>query len=202
MIGSLRGRLLHRGIGEVLVEVGGVGYRCTAGPATLAALADTGDEVFLHIHHHVREDAQTLFAFTTLDERLAFEALLGAHGVGPALALAILSVHPPLALQKLLADDDIASLCLVPGVGRKTAARLLIELKSSLDIPELGSATGGSGDRSGATTPTARAEVREALAGLGYSPEEVRDAIADLPDGDDPSELLRTALRSLAVVRR
>lgn len=202
MIGSLRGRLTHRTASEVLVEVGGVGYRCTVAPSTVLAMGEVGSDVFVHVHHHVREDAQTLFGFASLEERIAFEALIGAHGVGPALALAILSVHSPDALRKVLADDDVASLCLVPGVGKKTAARLLVELKSRLDVPDLdpvasalalnGSANGGA--------PSARSEVREALAGLGYGPEEVRDALAALPDADgaEAGALLKLALRSLA----
>ena len=96
MIGSLRGTLLDRWpSGEVLVEVAGVGYRVTITAATALDLGEPGQEVFLHIHHHRREDAETLYGFTTADERIVFEALLSAHGVGPALALAILGVHPP-----------------------------------------------------------------------------------------------------------
>jgi Holliday junction DNA helicase RuvA len=202
VIGSLRGRLLHRGAAEILVEVGGLGYRCSVSPATHAAVGDVGAEVFVHVHHHVREDAQTLYAFATIEERIAFEALLGAHGVGPALALAILSVHSPSALRRALADDDVAALCLVPGVGRKTAARLLVELKSRLDVPDLdpvGTAMAANGSAANGV-PSARHEVRDALAGLGYGPEEVRDALAALPDdaGDDASLLLKTALRTLA----
>ena len=206
MIGSLRGTLLHRGAAELLVEVGGVGYRCSVAPSTAVTVGELGGEVFLHVHHHVREDAQTLYAFASLEERICFEALLGAHGVGPALALAILSVHAPPALRQVLADDDVAALCLVPGVGRKTAARLLIELKTRLEVPELdGMAVIGSpSSTNGATAPpAARAEVREALTGLGYGPDEVREALAALPaDGpDDAAVLLRHALRALAVAR-
>lgn len=207
MIGSLRGRLLHRTASEVIVEVGGIGYRCTVAPSTLAGMGDVGDDVFVHVHHHVREDAQTLFGFATFEERLAFEALLGAHGVGPSLALAILSVHSPDALRRALADDDVAALCLVPGVGRKTAARLLIELKARLDVPDLDPAASaiaanGNGRGAGSARPSPLAEVREALAGLGYGPEEIGRAVAGLPtdhDGD-AGALLRVALRALAVV--
>ena len=203
MIGSLRGRLVHRGTDEVLVEVAGVGYRCTVSPSTVLALGGVGEDVFVHVHHHVREDAQTLYGFAAIEERIAFEALLGAHGVGPALALAILSVHSPDALRRALADDDVAALCLVPGVGRKTAARLLVELKSRLDVPDLDPvATAVAANGNGSAAPTPKAEVREALAGLGYGPDEVRDALAALPDDQhDPSALLRTALRSLATRR-
>jgi Holliday junction DNA helicase RuvA len=205
MIGSLRGTLLHRGASELLVEVGGLGYRCTVAPATAVTAGDVGDEVFLHVHHHVREDADTLYAFGTIEDRLTFEALLGAHGVGPALALAILSVHAPVALREIIAVDDVAALCLVPGVGRKTAARLLIELKSRLEVPELDEALTPAvvDGEPGTVASSARAEVRQALAGLGYGPDEARDALAALPDDapDDAAVLLRLALRSLAVAR-
>lgn len=196
MIGSLRGTLLARSItGEVLVEVGGVGYRVLAGPATAARLGDVDAEVFVWIHHHLREDTSTLYGFAARTERDTFEALLGAHGVGPALALAILSVHPPANLARLLADDDVAGLCLVPGVGKKTAARLLIELKSRLDV-DPGEGVHAGLDVAGGATTSARADVRDALAGLGYGPEEVAEATRELPDGD-PGDMLKEALRRL-----
>ncbi|MGH9244454.1 MAG: Holliday junction branch migration protein RuvA [Acidimicrobiales bacterium] len=200
MIGSLRGRLLDRSATEVLVEVGGVGYRVTVSPAGAVAVGDLGDEVFLHIHHHVREDTQTLYGFAGRDERVCFEALLGAHGVGPALALAILSVHAPDNLRRALAADDLDALCLVPGVGRKSAVRLLVELKASLALPDIESAAlasvaSGNGRRSD------RGEVREALTGLGYAPDEIRQAMLDLPDDGDPAVLLRQALRRMTVTR-
>ena len=203
-IGSLRGTLAERSpTGEVLVEVSGVGYRVQAGPLTAARLGDVGAEVFVWTHHHVREDAQSLFGFATRDERTCFEALIGAHGVGPALALAILSVHQPDALRRVLADDDVAALCLVPGVGKKTAARLLVELKSRLDLPD-GEPVAGGGQRQRrlAGQPAARADVRDALASLGYGADEIADAIRELPDGDDSGVLLKEALRQLASAGR
>jgi Holliday junction DNA helicase RuvA len=204
VIGSLRGRLLHRAVtGEVLVEVAGVGYRVQAGPATAARLGDLDAEVFVWTHHHVREDAETLYGFATRDERDAFEALLGAHGVGPALALAILSVHPPVNLARVLANDDAAALCLVPGVGKKTAARLLIELKARLDVPLGDGVPVDVGDGvapDGAASPSVRADVRDGLAGLGYGPEEIAEATRDLPEGD-AGDLLKEALRRLAGAR-
>jgi len=199
VIGSLRGRLLHRGAGEVLVEVAGVGYVVVTSPTTVVALGEVGDEVFVWIHHHVREDAETLYGFGSRDERVTFDALLGAHGVGPALALAILSIHAPAALARILAEDDVAALCLVPGVGRKTAARLLVELKSRLDIP-VGPvpATVGGGPVAVAGERSPTTDVREALAGLGYSADEIRSATAELvPDGD-AAAMLRAALQHLA----
>jgi len=150
--------------------------------------------VFLHVHHHIREADQTLYGFLERAERACFETLLSAHGVGPSLALAVLGVHGPAELARVLADDDLAALCLVPGVGKKTAARLLIELKNSLDLPIDGISVTGDGSRVGRT---ALSEVQEALGGLGYSPDEVRAVLVDL-GGDDPAALLREALQRLA----
>src|SRR5690606_26996645 len=169
-------------------------------------LGEPGDEVVVWVHHHVREDAEVLYGFATLDEKATFEALLGAHGVGPALALAILSVHGPPALARILAEDDVAALCLVPGVGKKTAARLLVELRSRLVVPDTVAVGGGAGAPGGngatAAPGSALADVREALAGLGYAPEEIRTALADLADDGDASGLPRRALRRLAAGRR
>lgn len=195
MIGSLRGTLLDRSLdGDVLIEVAGVGYRVTVAPTASPAVGEIGEDVFLWIHHHIREDAQTLYGFATREERVCFEALLGAHGVGPALALAILSVHGPGALREVIAAQDVSALCLVPGVGQKTAARLLVELQSRLDLPE-GDLTPAAGS---VAVGSARRDVTEALAGLGYGADEVRRVVEDLPEGE-PADLLREALRRLAV---
>src|SRR5690242_12544652 len=194
MIGSVRGTLLERGAGgEVLVEVGGVGYRAYVPLSSVPALA-VGAPTFLFTHLHVRDDAMVLYGFVTRDERDTFEALIGANGVGPKLALAILSVHSPNALRRALADDDLDALCLVPGVGKRTAQRLLVDLKARLAVPDLDLTTATPGG-----APSPRAEVREALAGLGYGPDEVRDALAQLPDDGTVEALLRDALRLLAV---
>jgi Holliday junction DNA helicase RuvA len=146
------------------------------------------------VHTHVREDAIVLYGFATRDQRRCFEALVGTHGVGPSLALAILSAHSPASLQRAVLADDIDALVLVPGVGRKTAARLLIDLKARIDLPDLGAepttaARGGAG---------VRAEVRAALAGLGYGPDEVRQVLQSVPAEGATEEVLRAALRELA----
>lgn len=203
MIGSLRGTLAERTPdGEVLIDVGGVGYRVHTGPATTARLGDIGAEVHVWIHHHVREDAQVLYGFASRDERMSFEALISAHGVGPALAQAILSVHEPTTLRRVLAEDDVSALCLVPGVGRKTAARLLVELKSRLAMPDhdVASAVAGAG-LNGSNGPSARSDVRDALAALGYGLDEITEATRDTPDGDDAAALVRDALRRLGARR-
>ncbi|MGH9264734.1 MAG: Holliday junction branch migration protein RuvA [Acidimicrobiales bacterium] len=196
MIGRLRGTLVHRSPrGEVMVDVGGVGYRISVSPATLVALGGIGDEVVVHTHLHVREDALTLFGFATADARDCFESLLGAHGVGPGLALAILSTHGPEDLRRVVFEGDLDSLTLVPGVGRKTAARLLLELKSRLDVPD-----GVDADVT-AANGSPRAEVRDALAALGYQPEEVRRAMGELPPDGDVTTLVRSALQVLGASR-
>ena len=209
MIGLLRGTLLDRSPrGEVTVEVGGVGYRATVAPTTLAALGEPGRTVVLHTHLHVREDALDLFGFASRDERDCFEALLGAHGVGPALALAILSVHRPDDLRRALDDGDLDALTLVPGVGRKTAARLMLELKSRLDLPygpdgpagDLAT-TAAATNGNGADARSARADLREALTTLGYGTDEVGAVLRELPAEGEVGELLRSALRLLAAAR-
>ena len=199
MIGSVRGTLLERlPSGEVLVEVSGIGYRVIVAPSTASSLGETGSKVFLYTHHHRREDAETLYGFPSSEQRMVFEALLSAHGVGPAMALGIMSVHSPAALVRVLANDDIDALCLVPGVGKKTAARLLIELKSKLDIPGLDLTAGSvSADGTGGGSSSV-ADVRSALTELGYGPEEVAEAVKELPDSSDTAELLRLALQRLA----
>jgi Holliday junction DNA helicase RuvA len=205
VIGLLRGPVVLRtGECEVIVDVGGVGYRVTVTPATAASLVagGTSAEVVLFVHTHVREDAIVLYGFVHDDERRCFEVLLGSHGVGPALALAIMGVFSPAALSTAVLEDDLDTLCTVPGVGRKTAARLLIELKSRLDLPDLSLDAAGlvtSGNRNGAqATRTARAEARAALNELGYGPDEIRGALDGLRDDVGVEEMLRLALRELA----
>jgi Holliday junction DNA helicase RuvA len=199
MIGSLRGTLLEKTLrGEVLVDVSGVGYRALVPTGTLASVGDVGGEVFVHTHLHVREDALTLYGFATREERICFEALLGAHGVGPTLALAVLSAHSPASLRQALADDDVDALTVVPGVGKKTAARLLLELKTRLDVPELEMALDGPTPAVGGD---GRGEVRAALASLGYGPDEVRAVLRELPAEGEVEDLLRHALKLLAAVR-
>jgi Holliday junction DNA helicase RuvA len=201
MIGLLRGAVALRSAeGEVIVDVGGVGYRVTVTPATAAALMTGGasKEATLFIHTHVREDAIVLYGFVHDDERRCFEVLLGSHGVGPALALAIMAVLSPASLSTAVLEDDLETLCTVPGVGRKTAARLLIELKSRLDLPDLSLDLPGSASGATRTTRTSRSEARAALSELGYAAEEIRGALDGLRDDVGVEEMLRLALRELA----
>ena len=193
MIGSLRGSVLERNTdGSVLLEVGGVGYLVTVSNRVLAEL-EPGTPVFLYVHHHIREEAQTLYGFTSRDDRSTFQALISTHGIGSALAVAILATHPPAALFDVVSSNDVAALTLVPGIGKKTAERLIIELRDRLSVPML--------DTGGAGSVSIVADVRDALASLGYGTDEIRDVLREVPTGGDSSTLLRDALKMLGARR-
>jgi Holliday junction DNA helicase RuvA len=194
MIGSLRGIVLERtGDTTVLLEVGGVGYFVTVTPRTLAELEPT-TTAFLHIHHHIREDAQTLFGFLRRDERSTFEVLIATHGVGPSMAMSILGTHGPSALVDIVAGRDLGALTLVPGVGKKTAERLLVELGNRLHLPMIDPIA----PAVGASTVS---DVREALLGLGYTEGEIREVLREVPTDGESSVVLRDALKSLGAKR-
>jgi Holliday junction DNA helicase RuvA len=209
MIGYLRGEIVERRtVGdssvELVVDVRGVGYRVLVTPRVAAGIAMTlteavravsAPEVSLSVHTHVREGAITLYGFGDAEERRAFEILLTAHGVGPALALAIVAVHEPARLVGIVTGDDVDALMLVPGVGRKTALRLLIDLKARFS--ELDGAAATSPALGGARQATT-SDVAEALAQLGYGPDEVRTVLRRLPSEGSTEELLRAALHELA----
>ncbi len=215
MIGSLRGMVLDRvGLGragqgghaaEVLLEVGGVGYRVLVPSGALGQIGLPGNPAFLHVHTHVREDAIVLYGFPSREERACFEALIGAHGIGPAVALALLSVHSPMALQRAVLNDDAEALMLVPGVGKKTAVRLLVELKARLDIDldgaDLRLLDGPAGGSAGLGAGATRSEVRAALSGLGYGADEIRYALGRLPAEGDLEDQIKLALRELTGAR-
>jgi len=206
MIGSLRGEVLERwGDSTVLIDVGGVGYEVTVTPRTLAELEPTS-AAFLYIHHHMREADQALYGFVGRDEVVTFKTLTATHGVGPALAMAILATYPPAALVDIVANNDVGALKSVSGVGPKTAQRLLVELRDRLSLPMLDSDTHGPAGEAGSVVGA----VREALAGLGYSPEEIRETVRELGvehgvDGGavagDASQVLREALKLLGARR-
>ncbi len=221
MIGSLRGLVLDRVLRgdhqvELLVEAGGVGYRVMVPAGSAARAGELGGQAFLHVHTHVREDAILLYGFPSREERECFEVLLGAHGVGPAVALAVLSVLSPSALRRAVLSEDADALMLVPGIGKKTAARLLMEMGPRFEAFEpldaqtvLAGGGGADGASSGGVSASPhegsaadrsarRDEVKAALVGLGYGQDEVRQAVARLPGEGTTPDLLRHALRELA----
>lgn len=195
MIGSLRGTVLERFTpGTVLLEVAGVGYLCTVTSATFAELEPTVS-TFLHVHQHIREDAQTLFGFVTRIERDTFNVLIATHGIGPSMAMAILSTYSPTALVTVVTSGDLGALTVVPGVGKKTAERLMVELKSRLNLEGLSVVDPSD------TVQSSAADVREALTALGYGPDEVRDTMRLLTAADSAETMLRDALALLGARR-
>jgi Holliday junction DNA helicase RuvA len=179
----------------VLLEVAGVGYLIRVTPRTLGELEPTSS-AFVYVHHHIKEDSQTLFAFLDRDERRSFETLISTHGIGPSMAMSILATHSPRALIDIVATSDLAALTLVPGVGRKTAERLLVELKDRLQLPILDVL-----EEAGTANHSAVVDVREALTGLGYSSEEIREVLREMSSTDSAESMLRNALNQLGARR-
>jgi Holliday junction DNA helicase RuvA len=193
MIAFLRGRVARKAVGHALLEVGGVGYRLLMSTTSLSALPAVGDEVVLHTHLYVREDELTLYGFESEGERELFERLIAISGVGPKVALAVLSSLQPDALRGAVASDDVALLSSVPGVGKKTAQRLILELKDKLELPGSSIAAGGAG--------SAGAEARDALLALGFTPAEATAALREAPSGASTEQLLKRALKALGGLR-
>jgi Holliday junction DNA helicase RuvA len=191
MIGSLQGMVSYIGADYALIEVGGIGYRVNAGPALLGRLR-AGSETRVFTHHLVREDQQALFGFASLDELGFFEQLMTVSQVGPRLALAITSAHPVTRLQLAILGDDVDVFTSVSGVGRKTAQRIILELKEKVHAAGIAAGAGAAAD----------SDVVAALESLGYTAAEARraaGAVAGSSDGLDAR--IRSALQELARAR-
>lgn len=186
MISRVRGMLVGRRASSVVVDVSGVGYEVSVTPRGLEELPSLGEQVVLHTHLHVREDDMALYGFLSEQERDVFRVLLGASGVGPKVALSILATLEPARLRQALTAEDVDSLSLVPGIGKRTAQKLILELRPRLALPD--AELPGEG---------ALAEVRQALENLGYGPAQIRDALAGLSPEGKVEELLREALQEL-----
>lgn len=186
MISFLEGEVVEKLGDRVVLAVNGVGYEVLISVPTLGKLPPVGRTVRVFTRLHVREDAMVLFGFHAAEERHMFDLLNGVSGIGPKLALAFLSVHTPDSLRRAVAASDVAALATVPGVGRKTAGRIVVDLKDKLGVGD----TGGVGPMS---------EVREALMALGLTPGEATDAMEVIAGDDDGTveDLLRRALQSV-----
>jgi holliday junction DNA helicase RuvA len=194
VIGSLRGTLQQRGLDRVIVDVGGVGYLVLVSSQTLSALPAIGEPVQLLCHTHVREDALQIFGFAAVAEQQAFELLIAVSGIGPKLALTTLSGMPVRELVEAIAAEDHRRLQTIPGIGKKTAERMVVELKErcALLAGELAPAEPG---RPAAPAPPA--EVVEALVNLGYKRQAAQKAVERAMAGEagrPPEQLLREAL--------
>lgn len=190
MIAFLTGKVAAKTTAYALIDVGGVGFKLAMSTPSLAALPAEGDEVTVHTYLHVREDELALFGFESDEERALFEQLISVSGVGPKVALNMLSALAPDALTRALASEDVALLSSVPGIGKKTAQRLIIELKDKLDLPDL--APSGAGPE-----PVAAAAARDALLSMGFSPAEAAAALRGTPPGATAEQLLRLGLQAL-----
>ncbi len=175
MITGIHGTLETSKADAVILRVGGFSIRVAVPSSTLHRLTEQGMEVSLHTHFHMREDGIALYGFLDEQDRNAFEQLIAVSGVGPKVALALLSVMDAPTLYKAVADEDVQRLGLAPGVGKRLASRLILELKGKLPtLPTTGAVGATSGNR-------IQAEVLEALLGLGYSPSEAQAALAKIP---------------------
>lgn len=187
MIGRVRGIVVERGPGGIVVEAAGLGYEVAITPRGLGELPPLGEEAVVHTHLHVREDQHALYGFPTPEERNIFRVLLGASGVGPKLAMAIVATLPPAELRRAVGADDVAALEAVPGVGKRTAQKLILELRPRLDLGdgELPGDGGGLG------------EVRAALESLGFGAPEIREALREVSADASTEDVLQQALQAL-----
>jgi len=209
VIASIRGTLLERGDGFVVVEAGGVGYQVHVTTGTLVSLPGIGEEVRLHTRHIVREDAQLLFGFAERDDLKLFDLLIAVAGVGPRIAIAVLSGLSPARFAAAVRDENLGAITAVPGVGRKTAERLVVELRDKLGflpIAPAGAGAEGGGARAKKTRVLEKNERYEdaiaALVTLGYTASQATDAVGRVAEeaGDAAAEGL--VKRALAVLAR
>jgi Holliday junction DNA helicase RuvA len=190
MIGSLRGRLTSKLAPQIVIECSGVGYEIETPMSTFLDLPEMGSDLFLHTHLLVREDAQILYGFATEDERLMFRTLLKINRVGAKLALGILSAMSTNDFRRCVELEDTTSMSRIPGVGKKTAERLIIEMRD-----RIGAATTGVG-KATPVAVSARNEAVDALVALGYKSKEVNNLIGNLDIEDKSAEdIIRLALR-------
>jgi len=189
MIARLTGRIAAKSANGCVLEAGGIGFWLSMSTGSLAHLPAEGDEVTVYTHLHVREDELSLYGFESEEEQELFEKLITVSGVGPRVALAALSVFSPSALVEAIVREDDALVATIPGVGKKTAQRLIIELKDKV---------GGADLALRPQTPgTTSAEARDALAAMGFGSAEIGAALRGYEGPDDAQRLLRYALRRL-----
>jgi Holliday junction DNA helicase RuvA len=192
MIGSLRGRLSSKHAPQIVIECGGVGYEIETPMSTFLELPELGTDLFLYTHLLVREDAQILYGFASEDERLMFRTLLKVNRVGAKLALGILSAMSTNDFRRCVELEDTTAMSKIPGIGKKTAERLIIEMRDRIDV----AAPGGGKSAPLTVEASARNEAVDALVALGYKPKEVHKLISKLDIEDKSAEdIIRLALK-------
>jgi holliday junction DNA helicase RuvA len=194
MIGSLRGSVNWTAKEEVCVETAGVGYVVKVNSKTLTGFNES-DEAFVYIYHHIREDSETLYGFLSLKDRTLFSDLLGVQGIGPSLALSITGTFSPEQLGKIVTSEDVDLLCAVPGVGRKTAQRLLMELKNKIDVTQLSDDENADTLSCSGQDTSFHKDVVDALINLGYSRAESARVVADMPEQKSVEDALLWSLQ-------
>lgn len=192
MIGKLSGQLVEKNPPQIVLDVHGVGYELDVPMSTFYNLPALGEAVVLLTHMVVREDAQLLYGFATQDERQAFRQLIKISGIGPRMALALLSGMSVQDLAQAITLQEAGRLIKVPGIGKKTAERLLLELKGKLGA-DMGAAAGG-----GSLASADQSDILQALVALGYSDRDAALALKALPSGVGVSEGIKLALKALA----
>jgi Holliday junction DNA helicase RuvA len=194
MIGSLRGKLVSKQAPQIIIECQGVGYEVETPMSTFLDLPASGEDLFLHTHLLVREDAQILYGFGSLEERGLFRMLLKISGVGAKLGLAILSTMSVADFQRCVEYEDAATLVKIPGVGKKTAERLIIEMRDKIERT-----AGAPGVARVSVEASPRSEAVDALIALGYKAGEVNKLIGTMDvDGQSAEDIIRQALRQAA----
>lgn len=196
LIAQLSGKIIEKDDRSVVLDVGGVGYRLFMSTNSLSQVPSQDSSTTVYTYLYVREDAMQLFGFTSLEEKELFENLVSVSGIGPKVALAVLSTFSPVSLKKAIITEDLDLITAVPGIGKKSAGRLVVELKDKLVLPELElvSSSGGKGKDS------AYSQVRAALVGLGYTTAEATRALEGYPSDKEMSieEMVKYGLKNLA----
>jgi Holliday junction DNA helicase RuvA len=195
MIGRLKGTLVHKQPPWLLVDVGGVGYELEAPMSTFYDLPEAGREVTLHVHHAVKEDAVALYGFLTESERRVFRDVQKVTGIGAKIALAILSGASVDEFARLVQSSDVTALTRIPGIGKKTAERIVVELRDR--AADFGGTAGAVLSGGKALPMDAATEAGIALQQLGYKPAEVTRMLKEAAPGDTAEEIIRKALKSM-----
>jgi Holliday junction DNA helicase RuvA len=198
VIASLTGVVASKSPTHLVVDVGGVGYEVAMPASSIAELPRRGERVTVLTHLHVREDEMSLFGFRTAADKELFRLLITVSGVGPKVALGVLSAMTPSTLADAVAREDVTLICEVPGIGKKLAQRIVMELKDKLDVPEF--AAPGAQGASRASGPAA-VQAREALVGMGFTGTEAAAAVAGAPEGASVEDTITFALKRIGAGR-
>ena len=192
MIAFLDGTVAGKTLASAFINVGGIGFEVGMSQSSLSKLPPTGERALVHTHLQVRDDGMSLYGFASQEEKALFEKLITVSGIGPKVALAALSSYAPDQLASLIAAQDVAAVQRIPGIGKKTASRIILELKGSLDQE-----SGGLFDRDERTASKAVEGAKEALLSMGFTTSEIDLALKGAPEDDTESALLQYALKKL-----